>query len=341
MKKPALEGVSDELNKIAAVNLDYAPARRQVRSAFMEFQQQLDHCLFKPAPVEIKTHEWYEMNSMGIEIFCKSWMPNQIKGIVCFCHGYGDTCTFFFEGIARKIAAAGYAVFAVDHPGFGLSDGLHGYIPSFDDLVDNAIEQFSKIKARPGLQGLPRFIFGQSMGGAVALKANLKEPHQWDGLILVAPMCKIADDVMPPETLVKVANLLSKVFPAIKFFPQQDLSELAFRDPKNREIAKYNVICYDKLVRLKTGLELLKTTSEIESQLDKIRSPLLVLHGAADKVTDPMISKFLYEQASSTDKTLKLYEGGYHSILEGEPDDTIEEVFGDMIAWLDARCSSQ
>ena len=30
------------------------------------------------------------------------------------------------------------------------------------------------------------------MGGAVALKAHLKEPHGWDGVILVAPMCKVS-----------------------------------------------------------------------------------------------------------------------------------------------------
>lgn len=29
------------------------------------------------------------------------------------------------------------------------------------------------------------------MGGAVTLKAHLKEPSGWDGVILVAPMCKV------------------------------------------------------------------------------------------------------------------------------------------------------
>lgn len=46
-KKSAIEGVSEELNLIASQNLDQAPARRRVRSAFTEIQQNLDHCLFK------------------------------------------------------------------------------------------------------------------------------------------------------------------------------------------------------------------------------------------------------------------------------------------------------
>jgi alpha-beta hydrolase superfamily lysophospholipase len=51
-----------------------------------------------------------------------------------------------FPGIAKQIAAAGYAVYAMDYPGFGLSEGLHGYIPSFDQLADDVIEQYTKIK---------------------------------------------------------------------------------------------------------------------------------------------------------------------------------------------------
>lgn len=34
----------------------------------------------------------------------------------------------------------------MDYPGFGLSEGLHGYIPSFDKLVDDVIEHYSKVK---------------------------------------------------------------------------------------------------------------------------------------------------------------------------------------------------
>lgn len=61
---------------------------------------------------------------------------------------------FRISGIAKHIAASGYGVYAVDHPGFGLSEGLHGYIPSFDHLVDNVIEQYAKIKG-VSLQPLP------------------------------------------------------------------------------------------------------------------------------------------------------------------------------------------
>lgn len=49
-------------------------------------------------------------------------------------------------GLARKFASCGYGVFAMDYPGFGLSEGLHCYVPSFDRLVDDVIEHYSKVK---------------------------------------------------------------------------------------------------------------------------------------------------------------------------------------------------
>ncbi|CAF1913266.1 unnamed protein product [Brassica napus] len=64
-KRSPIEGVSEELNLIASEELDQAPARRRVRSAFVDLQLQLDHCLFKKAPVGIRTEEWYERNSKG------------------------------------------------------------------------------------------------------------------------------------------------------------------------------------------------------------------------------------------------------------------------------------
>ncbi|KAK1355642.1 hypothetical protein POM88_051353 [Heracleum sosnowskyi] len=109
--------------------------------------------------------ESYELNSRGLEIFSKSWLPETSppKALICFCHGYGDTCTFFVEGIARKLASSGYGVFAMDYAGFGLSEGLHGYIPSFNKLVDDVIEHYSKIKESVKqilAKGNPHFVCG-------------------------------------------------------------------------------------------------------------------------------------------------------------------------------------
>lgn len=330
-------GVDNELHKILDANMDHVSARRQAREAFKDIQLGIDHILFKTQCDGLKMKESYEVNSKGVEIFYKSWFPETArpKAAVFYCHGYGDTSTFFFEGIARKLACAGYGVFAMDYPGFGLSEGLHCYIPSFDSLVDDVIEIYSKIKENPELQSLPSFLFGQSMGGAVALKMHLKQPKAWDGAILVAPMCKIADDMVPPWLLAQILIGIANVLPKQKLVPQKNLAEAAFRDLKKREMTAYNVVAYKDKPRLWTAVEMLKTTQEIEKRLEEVSLPLLILHGEADIVTDPSVSKTFYEKASSTDKKLKLYKDAYHSLLEGEPDEMIIQVFSDIILWLD------
>lgn len=63
--------------------------------------------------------------------------------------------------------------------------------------------------------------------------------------------------------------------------------------------------------------------------------PLFILHGEADTVTDPSVSKALYEKASSSDKKLKLYKDAQHALIEGESDEAITQILGDIISWLD------
>ncbi|XP_039043392.1 caffeoylshikimate esterase-like isoform X2 [Hibiscus syriacus] len=342
MAKPLKhQGVDDELQKILDANMDEAPAKRRAREAFKHIQLGIDHILFKTPPNGLKIKESYEVNSRGLEIFTKRWLPEKShpKAMVFFCHGYGDTCTFFTEGIARKLASCGYGVYAMDYPGFGLSEGLHCYIHSFDSLVDDVIEQYSKIKEDPNFWTLPSFLFGESMGGAVALKMHLKQPNAWSGAILVAPMCKIADDLVPSWILKQILIGVANILPKQKLVPQKDLAEAAFRDVKKRKLSPYNVIAYKDKPRLRTALELLRITAEIEQNLEKVSIPILILHGENDIVTDPSVSRALYEKASSSDKNIIIYENAGHSLHEGEPDDMILRVSSDIVSWLDKHTS--
>lgn len=65
--------------------------------------------------------------------------------------------------------------------------------------------------------------------------------------------------------------------------------------------------------------------------------PFFILHGEADTVTDPEVSRALYERSSSIDKTMKMYPGMWHGLTSGEPNYNIEIVFLDILSWLDKR----
>ncbi|RHN52800.1 putative 2-acylglycerol O-acyltransferase [Medicago truncatula] len=274
-----IEGMSEELQNIYLSNMDEAPARRLAREAFKDIQLAIDHCLFQLPADGVKMEEIYEVNSRGLKVFSKSWIPEKspMKGIVYYCHGYADTCTFYFEGVARKLASSGFGVFALDYPGFGLSDGLHGYIPSFENLVNDVIEHFSKIKEQVEYQNLPSFLLGESMGGAIALNIHFKQPTAWDGAALIAPLCKFAEDMIPHWLVKQILIGVAKVLPKTKLVPQkEEVKENIYRDARKRELAPYNVLFYKDKPRLGTALELLKATQELEQRLEEVNFSILV-----------------------------------------------------------------
>lgn len=88
---------------------------------------------------------------------------------------------------------------------------------------------------------------------------------------------------------------------------------------------------------MKTAYELLRVSTELEQRLQEISFPFIVLHGDNDRVTSKSVSKLLYDVASSTDKTFKLYPDMWHGLLYGEPPENTEIVFSDIINWLEER----
>jgi acylglycerol lipase len=89
--------------------------------------------------------------------------------------------------------------------------------------------------------------------------------------------------------------------------------------------------------RLGTVIELLRVTASLEKRLKDVNLPFLVLHGDADVVTEPAVSSFLYESAKSEDKTIRIYEGMLHSLIQGEPDDNVAIILEDISSWLKQR----
>ncbi|MBA0569048.1 hypothetical protein Golob_006508 [Gossypium lobatum] len=76
---------------------------------------------------------------------------------------------------------------------------------------------------------------------------------------------------------------------------------------------------------------------EVEQRLNEVSLPFIILQGEDDKVTDKTVSQQLYDAASISDKTLKLYPGMWHGLLYGETPENTEIVFSDITDWLNQR----
>ncbi|CAI7923605.1 unnamed protein product, partial [Closterium sp. NIES-54] len=250
---------------------------------------------------------------------------------------YGFDCTTYFQATAERLASEGYGVYGIDFEGHGRSDGLSVFIPDFNTLVDDSIAYFAPIRDRPEHQSIPKFMCGESMGGAVAICIHRKQPDQWDGAIFMAPMCKISAKVQPPAILVRLLKGLAYVIPTWQIVPSADIVTSAIRCPEKLKKIAANPYTYRARPRMRTALTMLHASQDAEASLDSVSLPFLLLHGDADIVTELDGSQALYDRARSEDKTLKVYEGAWHLLTEGEPEETAGAVLRDMIGWLDER----
>ncbi|KAI3757973.1 hypothetical protein L6452_05519 [Arctium lappa] len=289
-----------------------------------------------------KYEEEIIVNSKGLELFTCRWLPvdSEPKALIFLNHGYGMECSVSMKGAALRLVKAGFAVYGIDNQGHGKSSGIQGFIPSFDDLVTDCSDFFTSICEKKENKRKMRILLGESMGGGMVLLLHRKKPEYWDGGVLVAPMCKIAEDMKPPQLVINVLMQLAKVIPTWKIVPGKDIVDLAFRDPKIREEVRNNPLCYKGRLRLQTASQLLNVSLDLEKRLQEVTFPFFVAHGEADKVTDPTVSKLLYETASSFHKKFTLYPGMWHALTYGEFEENTDMVFRDVISWIDERISS-
>ena len=84
----------------------------------------------------------------------------------------------------------------------------------------------------------------------------------------------------------------------------------------------------------RTLAALVRADERLKQGFPLVTLPVLILHGSADKATKPSGSQFFYDTAGSKDKTLKLYEGHVHDLLN---DLGKEAVMADIKVWIEAR----
>ena len=83
-----------------------------------------------------------------------------------------------------------------------------------------------------------------------------------------------------------------------------------------------------------TVAALVRADDRLHDEFPSITLPVLIMHGTDDKATVCHGSQFFYDTVGSKDKTLKLYEGHYHDLLN---DIGKEQALADIQQWIVAR----
>jgi acylglycerol lipase len=273
------------------------------------------------------------------ELFEQWWRPisasgssstSNVKSVLVIVHGLKDHSSRY-AAFADRLAQKGVAVYAFDLRGHAHSAGQRVGIESFDEYIEDLNIFMLRVKAREG-EGAPpgkkMFLFGHSMGGAIATLYSMKKQPYLNGLILSGAALRV--NVCPLK--VGGTKLTASVAPNAGVF-NLDLDKFS-RDPNVVKEGKADPLVYQDGAPAKTARELLAAIRVIENNAGAINVPLLALHGAADDVTDPQGSKTLVANAASTDKTLKIYPTLVHDLLH-EPEK--EMVMTDIEKWMADR----
>ncbi|CAK9159768.1 unnamed protein product [Ilex paraguariensis] len=268
-------------------------------------------------------------------LFCRSWFPvsGELKGIMIIIHGLNEHSGRYAQ-FAKQLTSCSFGVYAMDWIGHGGSDGLHGYVPSLDHVVADTGAFLEKIKLEN--PGIPCFLFGHSTGGAVVLKAAsyLHIEGMLEGIVLTSPALR----VRPAHPIVgAVAPFFSLVVPKYQFKGANKRGIPVSRDPAALEAKYSDPLVYTGPIRVRTGHEILRISTYLMRNFKSVTVPFFVLHGTADKVTDPLASQDLFNEAASKFKDIKLYDGFLHDLLF-EPER--EEIAQDIIDWMEKRLNA-
>ena len=275
-------------------------------------------------------HESSFKNADGLNIFTRSCMPNGApRAVIVLVHGFNAHSGYMIWA-AEQFAARGLAAYALDLRGRGRSDGERFFINSFSDYTSD-VDQLVAI-ARAAHPGLPIYVLGHSAGGVVASTYVFEHQDRLAGLVCES----FALDVGVPDAAALLIKGISHLAPHLHIFTLKN--EIFSRDPAVIAAMNADPLIANESQPAETSAELIKAAERLKANMPKYRVPILIIHGTADKATRYQGSEYFYEHAGSTDKTLKLYEGHYHDLLN---DVGKEDVMADVQSWLDERIPAQ
>jgi len=262
----------------------------------------------------------------GLNIFFRSWRPEgKTRGVVVIVHGF-NSHSGHYMWVAEQLVASGLTVYALDLRGRGKSDGERFYVEKFADYVADVASFVTLVKSRE--PGLPVFVLGHSAGGVISCVYALEHQAEIAGLICES----FAFQVPAPEFALAVLKGLSHVAPHahVLKLPNEGFS----RDPRVVQALNDDPLIAHEVQPTLTVAAMVRADERLKKEFPLITLPVLILHGTQDKVTRPGGSQLFYDTAGSTDKTLKLYEGHFHDLLN---DVGKEGVMADITGWIRAR----
>jgi alpha-beta hydrolase superfamily lysophospholipase len=245
----------------------------------------------------------------GYRLRWSVWQADKPWGVVLALHGmndYGET----YKGAAEYWAARGLTTYAMDQRGFGrtLGDGIW---PGTEALVSDVHDAAALIAQRH--PGLPVFLTGESMGGAVALAALGQ-----DG----APEVKAAALIAPG---LQGWSRLSVIERAGLWFiahvtPSEPLTSRGLNLKPSDNQARLRAMAADpfvlKRLRADAFYGLVRLMDDAVRTAPQVKVPIEIYFGGKDDIAPIAPARDLAAQLPGV-ITMKYFQDGYHLLLHG------------------------
>lgn len=245
-------------------------------------------------------------------IHYERWAPEGApRRIVMVVHGYAEYAARY-RHVAERLTADGAVVYGPDHIGHGHSEGERALLTDFSHVVAD-LRTLVDI-ALADHPGLPVVMIGHSMGGLLTSRFAQQYPNEVAGIVLLGAVIgdwnwareALARPELPPATT--DFSGMSRDEAAVEAY---STDPLIYRERYKRPLLEAEMVALDLF----------------GANIDLLTMPVLFCHGTDDPFVDYRTSLAAVQAMPAHDKTIRLYEGARHELVnETNRDEVIDEI---------------
>jgi alpha-beta hydrolase superfamily lysophospholipase len=262
-----------------------------------------------------------------VKFYVQEWLPDgEIIASITLIHGIGEH-SGRYQSMAEYYCSKGISILSYDQRGHGKTEGKRGHIRSYDVAAED-IDHFlhENLLRHPDA---PQFIYGHSLGGAMALYFCLTHKPNINGAVITAP--GLAPGTPFPPLIMFIAKILAIITPSFTMSNRLERKYLS-RDPEVAQKYSSDPLVHDQ-VSASLGMDLINKGAWMVKSAGSLELPVLLMYGTEDHLANvQMIHEFIDNAKSLL--SVKVWDGFYHEI-HNEPEK--KQVYDYAINWIKSK----
>lgn len=251
------------------------------------------------------------------------------KAVLIILHGLANHAGLY-DSFVLAFLEHNIGVYRYDARGHGKSEGKRGYVNSYWEMAEDLRVIVGLVKKEN--PGVPVFVLGHSMGGHVSALYGTKYPGQVRGIILAAGVLRyhfMNFGWLPrPEAPEEYINTIDAAYGTLHL-PEWKTMRMFSADGDTDSLTEISAAI---LNAFKETIQYLK--DNCKSFVD----PVFVLNGNYDTSVSPQDAIDFYQQTGSKDKSLRIYAGVNHFLMN---DPKGHQIAPDVINWIEDRLGNE